>query len=848
MNQMMIYDKNKEAAVGNEFIYNQLFRSVKDFAIILTDKQGTILSWNKGAEKIFEYRDDEITGENIAILYKNTDRESLEKEIKIALEQQEYNFETIRVTKKNSPFIADVTISPLYDEEQKLFGFSFIIKDLSILKLSSSPGYKLPEKLLKLNRDLEEEIDLRIKIEGALRDKEKEQLDLLEHAPVGIIWTSSADEIKMVNKTLLDLWYYEKEDLAGKNISNLFDKKDEAEILLADVKIGCIINKYRTVLLNKRGEKRNVSINTSAYSKDEHLIHTRWYIEDITDKIIGEKAIAENERLGRILDDSSNEIYILDGQSYKFVHVNKGALLNLGYTSEEIRELRPFDISPGYNLEKFENLIESLQKGEKEMLFVEGVHRRKDGSTYPIEVRLQINNSESTPVFVAIIQDISERKRIQAEMELMLSETKIARARAEQAANKFILLARCNEILNSSMNYKTTLRNATKILIPSLADWIAIDLVDEHQNIYREVLQHYDAGLKEAAKNMMKYHPVKDVNRGVTQVIETGKSIIFENITRSLIKKRTVNDEHLKLTLQLGMKSCIMVPLKVRNQVMGCLTLVYTKKQYTAGELSLAEEIAHRMAVAIENSSLFSQVQKLNTQLIKRAEELTASNSELERFAYVASHDLQEPLRVITSFLQLLDKKYSENLDEKAREYIAYAVEGSIRMRQLIRELLHYSRLDAGRKIRSSVNLNDVVPEVVNNLKSSITENKATLTIDPLPVINANKAQMVQLFQNLISNSLKYRKKDQYPRIAITASENDAYHRISVADNGIGISPVFHKRIFEMFQRLHTRDEYSGTGIGLAICKKIVDHHNGFIEVHSSEGSGSIFIINLPKT
>jgi light-regulated signal transduction histidine kinase (bacteriophytochrome) len=252
------------------------------------------------------------------------------------------------------------------------------------------------------------------------------------------------------------------------------------------------------------------------------------------------------------------------------------------------------------------------------------------------------------------------------------------------------------------------------------------------------------------------------------------------------------------------------------------------------------------MAVAIENSRLFSQVQKLNLQLLKRADELTASNSELERFAYVASHDLQEPLRVITSFLQLLDKKYGHKLDDKAKEYIAYAVDGSIRMRQLIRDLLNYSRLDAGRNIRASVDLNVVLSEVISNLSASITDMQAVLTIHKLPVINANKAQMVQLFQNLISNSLKYRKAGLTPKIEVGFKKTENYLCISVADNGIGISPSYHKRIFEMFQRLHTRDEYSGTGIGLAICKKIIEHHQGFIEIKSEEGTGSEFIINLP--
>ncbi|MGI8892632.1 MAG: PAS domain S-box protein [Bacteroidia bacterium] len=842
----MIYNKDRVVATGNEYIFKQLFHSLNEFALILTDTRGNILNWNKGAEKIFQHTEEEVKGQNISFIYKNADRKCLEKEMQTALSQKQYNFETIRVSNGNSPFIANVSVSPLFNEEQTHFGYSWIIKDLTILKLDNTSAYKLPEKLLKLNNELQEEIDLRIKIERALREKEKEQLDLLEHAPVGIIWTSSSDEIKMVNKTLLDLWFYDKEDLANKNISSLFLKKDEAEILLTDVKKGTLINNYKTLFLNKKGEKRNVSINTSAYSPDDQIIHTRWYIEDITERLIGEKAIEENERLGRILDDTSNEIYIFDLHTLKFLKVNKGALLNLGYNVEEVSELTPLDLIPEFSAEQIVSLLTPLKNGEKDFISFETFHKRKDGTLYPVDVRLQVNRSENTPVYVAIIQDVSERMRTQKELELMLEENKIARARAEQAAGKFILLARCNEILNSSMHYTTTLKNATKILIPSLADWLAIDLVDDQKNIYREVLQHSNTQLKDAAKNMMKYVPVKGVKNGPFEVIETGKSIILENIKKASIKKHAVDDEHQKLALQLGFKSCIMVPLKVRNNVMGCLTLVYAKKNYTAEELSLAEEIAHRMAVAIENARLFSQVQKLNIQLIKRAEELTASNSELERFAYVASHDLQEPLRVITSFLQLLDKKYGESLDDKAKEYIAYAVDGSMRMRQLIRDLLNYSRLDSGKNIRTEVDLNVVMSEVIDNLAASITDNNAVIRVEELPKVKANKAQMVQLFQNLVSNSIKYKSEEYHPQIMIKADSTEKYYRISVSDNGIGISPNYHSRIFDMFQRLHTRDEYSGTGIGLAICKKIIEHHRGFIEINSSEGKGAEFIINLP--
>ncbi len=231
--------------------------------------------------------------------------------------------------------------------------------------------------------------------------------------------------------------------------------------------------------------------------------------------------------------------------------------------------------------------------------------------------------------------------------------------------------------------------------------------------------------------------------------------------------------------------------------------------------------------------------------LRQQAEELAAQNQDLEQFAYVASHDLQEPLRMIRSYTQLLAKRYKGRLDREADEFIGFVEDAVARMQQLITDLLAYSRVGRKGKQFSPVDCEVCVTRSLSNLRIAIEETHAAVERSALPHVLGDGTQLTQLFQNLIGNALKYRSQDP-PRIEIRAERKDAAWLVTVRDNGIGIPPEQHERIFGMFQRLHGREEYPGTGIGLAICKKIVDQHGGDLWVESETGQGSTFFFTLP--
>lgn len=372
-----------------------------------------------------------------------------------------------------------------------------------------------------------------------------------------------------------------------------------------------------------------------------------WFVlaMDITPQRRAESLLT---RFGRIVEALDNEIYVFSSETLHFVQANQGARRNSGYSMEELAELTPLDLKPEFTRSSFEEMIRRLREGREEQIAFETVHRRKDGSTYDIAVNLQLVRTESPPVFVAVVRDI----------------TAIKRAR---------------------------------------------------------------------------------------------------------------------------------------------------------------EELARR-TVALERS-----------------------NAELQQFAYVASHDLQEPLNLIDGYLKLLADQYRGRLSADADEFIGFTLQGVGRMKELIKDLLAFSRVESKGSPFQPVDLGAVFETVAATFRERIAASGGAVTTGPLPTVDGDRTQIAQLLQNLIGNAVKFSRPDRSAAVHLTAVDREADWLFSLSDNGIGIDPRHFEKIFVIFQRLHPRHEYPGTGIGLSICKRVVERHGGHIWVKSTPGQGSTFFFTLPK-
>ena len=369
------------------------------------------------------------------------------------------------------------------------------------------------------------------------------------------------------------------------------------------------------------------------------------------------------------------------------------------------------------------------------------------------------------------------------------------------------------------------------------------DLIGNHHSMFVDI----------AYKNSADYKKFwADLANGITQdgefkrISKDGKDVWIK------AAYTPVKDKDGKVTQVIKIATNITAQIHAREQAKQAAEEL--KESETKYRLQSEEKEKRAAELVIANKELLKaemEIRKLNKTLEKKVESRTAelvnTNKDLQQFAYVATHDLQEPLRMISSYTQLLERKYKDKLDQDAKDYIHFAIDGAIRMQRLLNDLLEFSRIQTSEKGFDLVNTLTVLGKAISNIQLLIIENNALVTNDDLPILKADESQILRVFQNLIENAIKFKKKTELPKIHISCKKLNNMYQFSVSDNGLGIEMQYHDRIFIIFQRLHSVKDYPGTGMGLAICKRIIEKHGGLIWFESIVDKGTTFYFTIPE-
>ncbi len=393
------------------------------------------------------------------------------------------------------------------------------------------------------------------------------------------------------------------------------------------------------------------------------------------------------------------------------------------------------------------------------------------------------------------------------------------------------LLAQMGRIMTSSEDIDEVYDRFTEAVTSVIpADRLSIVVIDS--DAWQSKARYY-AGIDVPLATLDAWRPLDG------QVIETVvRSQQPQIVDESNVGAVLAQSPRLQDGIAAGLRTWMDVPVILEQTVVAVMRFMSrSPNAYGDRDQALGVLIAAQVAGAVANA------QSIESLLATQAE-LARSNEELEQFAYVASHDLQEPLRMVASYVGLLERRYRGKLDADADDFIEFAVDGARRMQGLLNGLLDLSRVGTRGRELEPIESEAALRDSLINLEQAIVDAGAEVTHEPLPAVLGDRMQLTQLFQNLVSNAVKFNTSDK-PRVAVTARRAGSMWEIAVADNGIGIDPAHFDRIFQVFQRLHTRDTYEGTGIGLSVCRKIVERHGGTIRPESAEGQGTTFRFTL---
>jgi PAS domain S-box-containing protein len=862
----------EQALQESERKYRMLVNGVKDYAILMLGPLGEIRSWNPGAERMSGFTFEEVAGQNFSRFFPAEDVASGKPQemLRLAAASGEYEEQGTRVRNDGTRYQVRTSYAASRDPAGNLRGFSVISRDLTE---SSESGAKYR--------------------------------GLMEAAPDAMVVVNQGGEIVLLNVQAEKQFGYRRDELLGQKVTNIIpegfaerliadDLRSTEDALAQQIGTGIELNALR-----KDGSEFPIEIMLSPLRSPEGTLVTA-AIRDISVRKAAEKVLAQMEGKYRGLMEAAPDAMVVVNQAGEIVLLNLQAEKQFGYRRNELLGQKVTNIIP----EGFaERLIADGLRSAKDALAqqigtgIELNALRKDGSEFPIELMLSPLQSAEGMLITAAIRDISVRRN--AAKVLAQMEGKYA-GLLEAAPDAMVVVNQGGEIVLLNLQAEKQFgyrrdellgQKVTNIIPEGFAERL---VADDLRSAEDALAQEIGTGIElnalrkdgsefpieimlsplESAEGMLITAAIRDISvrrnaekhlaqmegryRGLLEAAPDAMVVVNQAGAIVLL--------NLQAEKQFGYRRDELLGQRVTNIIPQGFAERLVADDLRSAEDALAQQIGTGIELSgrrkdrtefpielmlsplsgAEGTLVTAAIRDISVRnaasadLLHKVEELNRSNEELGQFAYIASHDLQEPLRMVASYTQLLSRRYAGKLDSDADEFIAFAVDGATRMQRLIQDLLAYSRVGTKGKDLLNTSSEDALRHALSNLRGAIDESGAVVTHDPLPEVLADEIQLVQLFQNLVGNAIKYQKAG-IPKIHIAALNGGKQYRFSVQDNGRGIDPQYFERIFGMFQRLHKREEFAGTGIGLAICKKIVERHGGQISVESQPGIGSTF-------
>lgn len=546
-------------------------------------------------------------------------------------------------------------------------------------------------------------------------------------------------------------------------------------------------------------------------------------------------------------------MWIFDPNALDILEVNKAALNLYGYERDEMLSLTIRDLTPESEVPE---LIEEVHKKQKPFESSPSIwyQQKKNGDPLHVRVFSHLINWDGKECKLVVAQDVTGLNASTREVEKLYNRQNDEHGKIEAIHRRLNLLSYVSELFVRINDHDKALEKLAEIVAGDFADICTIDLIEEGD--YRQVaMVHYDPEKQHLAEQIQEEASNSGDREIVQKAIESGKPL-FIDLSDPKIKESLSLDEQQRSAIeQFALNAALIIPLIVKKEPVGIMNLLWADRTPAISEddLEVFEELGDKTALSIKNAQMYEQLNQLNENLDQKVKERTAqlerAYKELESFSYSVSHDLRAPLRAIAGYSNLLFEDHLKDLDEEGKEFLTTIHDETNRMGDLIDDLLAFSRMSRKEKQVQHFAMNDLVVAAINEIKPLYPDLDPEFNVSELPEVRADPKLIKQVWLNLLSNAIKYHKPGQQPKVKISANpDQDKQAKVfSVTDNGVGFDMKYAEKVFGVFQRLHRDEEFEGTGIGLALARRIVNRHEGQIWAESEQGKGSTFYFSLPE-